>query len=152
MGIHDALRHNRKLLLSPTASGKSLMIYSITQCQGFWGNEFPEEKIPYNPRNYVCYKSELPILIDGKPHDDAWSKVEWTESFTDIEGSLKPEPFYDTKAKMLWDENYFYFYAYMEDPHVWASITARDAVVYKDNDFEIFLSSISAIHDFSNSS
>ena len=27
MGIHDALRHNRKLLLSPTASGKSLMIY-----------------------------------------------------------------------------------------------------------------------------
>ena len=27
----------------------------------------------------------------------------------------------------------------MEDPHVWATITARDAVVYKDNDFEIFL-------------
>ena len=31
MGIHDALRHNRKLLLSPTASGKSLMIYAITR-------------------------------------------------------------------------------------------------------------------------
>ena len=31
MGIHDALKHNRKLLLSPTASGKSLMIYSITR-------------------------------------------------------------------------------------------------------------------------
>ena len=25
----------------------------------------------------------------------------------DIEGSLKPEPFYNTKAKMLWDDNYF---------------------------------------------
>jgi len=28
-GVYDALRNNRKLLVSPTASGKSLMIYSI---------------------------------------------------------------------------------------------------------------------------
>ena len=27
--IHDALRYNRKLLISPTASGKSLMIYAL---------------------------------------------------------------------------------------------------------------------------
>lgn len=30
-GIHGALYHNRKLLISPTASGKSLMIYAITR-------------------------------------------------------------------------------------------------------------------------
>ena len=30
-GVCDALRHNRKLLISPTASGKSLMIYSIVR-------------------------------------------------------------------------------------------------------------------------
>ena len=30
-GVYDALRHNRKLLISPTASGKSLMIYSIVR-------------------------------------------------------------------------------------------------------------------------
>ena len=30
-GVYDALRHNRRLLLSPTASGKSLMIYSIVR-------------------------------------------------------------------------------------------------------------------------
>jgi len=30
-GIYDALKYNRKLLISPTASGKSLMIYSITR-------------------------------------------------------------------------------------------------------------------------
>ena len=28
-GVYDALRHNRRLVISPTASGKSLMIYSI---------------------------------------------------------------------------------------------------------------------------
>ena len=30
-GVYDALRHNRKLLISPTASGKSLMRYSIVR-------------------------------------------------------------------------------------------------------------------------
>jgi len=30
-GVYDALRHNRRLLISPTASGKSLMIYSIAR-------------------------------------------------------------------------------------------------------------------------
>ena len=30
-GVYDALRHNRKLLISPTASGKSMMIYSLVR-------------------------------------------------------------------------------------------------------------------------
>ena len=30
-GVYDALRHRRRLLLSPTASGKSLMIYSLVR-------------------------------------------------------------------------------------------------------------------------
>ena len=30
-GVYDALRYNRRLLISPTASGKSLMIYSIVR-------------------------------------------------------------------------------------------------------------------------
>ena len=30
-GVYDALRYNRKLLISPTASGKSLMIYAIVR-------------------------------------------------------------------------------------------------------------------------
>ena len=30
-GVYDALKHNRKLLISPTASGKSLMIYTLVR-------------------------------------------------------------------------------------------------------------------------
>ena len=30
-GVYDALKHNRRLIISPTASGKSLMIYSIVR-------------------------------------------------------------------------------------------------------------------------
>lgn len=128
----------------------SLIILSACQIQGqgFWGNEFPEPKIEYAPKTYVCHKADKLILVDGKLNDDAWSNVQWTDSFVDIEGSLKPDPFYDTKAKMTWDDNYFYFGAYLEDPHVWASITARDAVVYKDNDFEIFLDPDGDTHNY----
>ena len=36
----------------------------------------------------------------------------------------------------------------MEDPHVWATITARDAVIFKDNDFEIFLDPDGDTHNY----
>ncbi len=125
-----------------------IIIYSIAQGQGFWGNEFPEQRIEYSPRTYVCHKQEKPIILDGKLDDEGWERVKWSKSFVDIEGNLKPDPFYDTKVKMTWDENYFYFGAFMEDPHVWASITERDAVVYKDNDFEIFLDPDGDTHNY----
>lgn len=113
---------------------KFLLFFSFILGQGF-----PIPKIDYSPRSYVCYKTPAPILLDGKMNDPFWEKVDWSETFVDIEGDLKPLPFYDTKVKMLWDENYFYFGAKMEDPHVWATLTERDAVIFKDNDFEIFL-------------
>ena len=113
---------------------KFLLFFSFILGQGF-----PIPKIDYSPRSYVCYKTPAPILLDGKMNDPFWEKVDWSESFVDIEGDLKPLPFYDTKVKMLWDENYFYFGAKMEDPHIWATLTERDAVIFKDNDFEIFL-------------
>ena len=116
--------------------------------QGFWGNEFPELKIEYAPRTYVCYKTSTPMLVDGKLNDPGWVNAKWSESFVDIEGNLKPEPFYDTKVKMLWDDNYFYFGAEMEEPHVWATLTARDAVIFKDNDFEIFLDPDGDTHNY----
>ena len=103
------------------------------------GQELSTPIIEYAPRSYVCYKVSEPIVVDGKINDVSWQKANWSESFVDIEGNLKPNPFFDTKVKMLWDENYFYFVAQMEEPHVWATLKDRDAIIYKDNDFEIFL-------------
>ena len=57
----------------------------------------------------------------------------------DIEGDLKPLPEHRTRVKMLWDETYFYFYSKMDEPHIWAKLTERDAVMFYDDDFEIFL-------------
>ena len=121
---------------------------SSIYCQGFWGNEFPEGKIEYKPRSYVCYKTVQPVILDGKITERAWADVPWTDSFVDIEGPLKPKPYNDTKVKMLWDLDYFYFAVYMKEPHVWATLKDRDAVIYKDNDFEIFLDPDGDTHNY----
>ena len=135
--MRSIIKHLFPLIVTPYMFG-----------QGFWGNEFPELKIEYAPRTYVCYKTSTPMLVDGKLNDPGWVNAKWSESFVDIEGNLKPDPFYDTKVKMLWDDNYFYFGAEMEEPHVWATLTARDAVIFKDNDFEIFLDPDGDTHNY----
>ena len=48
------------------------------------------------------------------------SGVGWTEDFVDIEGTRRPKPRLRTRAKMLWDAEYFYIAAELEEPHVWA--------------------------------
>ncbi|MCK5761229.1 MAG: carbohydrate-binding family 9-like protein, partial [Candidatus Delongbacteria bacterium] len=87
----------------------------------------------------MCLHTSEKLNIDGKGLETAWENAQWTDLFVDIEGDLKPKPEFETKVKMLWDNEYIYFYAEMEDPHLWAILTERDAVIYKDNDFEIFI-------------
>ena len=40
---------------------------------------------------------------------------------------------------MGWDDQYFYVGAEMEEPHVWGTIRERNAVMFHDNDFEVFI-------------
>jgi len=40
---------------------------------------------------------------------------------------------------MLWDDQAVYVAAELEEPHVWATLTQHDSVIFQDNDFEVFL-------------
>ncbi len=71
--------------------------------------------------------------------DAAWRKAPWTDWFVDIEGAGKPTPRLHTHAKMLWDAQFLYVAAELEEPHVWATLTEHDSVIFHDNDFEVFL-------------
>lgn len=91
------------------------------------------------PRVYDCQKTAHPIKIDGILNDQAWESTPWTEDFIDIEGDKKPKPRFRTRVKMTWDDRYFYVAAELEEPHVWATLTQRDSVIFHDNDFEVFI-------------
>jgi len=109
-------------------------------CQTVENKQVGQVKMPpFQPEQYVCYRTAQPLNIDGKLSEVAWQNAPWTQLFVDIEGDLKPKPAYATKAKMLWDDDYLYVGAYMEEPHVWAKLTERDAVIFHDNDFEVFI-------------
>ena len=100
------------------------------------------------PRGYVCYRAHTPLEIDGKLDKPQWKAVPWTDDFVDIEGDKKPRPRFRTRAKMLWDDTYLYIGADLEDPHVWATLTEHDSVIYHDNDFEVFIDPDGDNHDY----
>jgi hypothetical protein len=91
------------------------------------------------PLSYDCYRTKTPIRIDGKLDDAAWKKAKWTSDFVDIEGAAKPTPRFRTRAKMLWDDQYLYVAAELEEPNVAGALTKHDSVIFKDNDFEVFI-------------
>lgn len=88
---------------------------------------------------YVCPRTVVPPRLTGRLDDDVWGHAPWTDEFQDIEGDLKPHPRFRTRVRMLWDDDFFYVGAEMEEPHVWGTLTEHDCIIYEDNDFEVFL-------------
>uniref|UniRef100_A0A7S0FKB5 Carbohydrate-binding domain-containing protein n=1 Tax=Pyrodinium bahamense TaxID=73915 RepID=A0A7S0FKB5_9DINO len=91
------------------------------------------------PRQYICYKTAglTPESLDGDLTKDVWREVAWTEDFVDISTATTPR--FRTRAKMRWDDAYLYVGAEMEEPQVWGTLTQDDTVIFKDNDFEVFV-------------
>src|SRR2546427_7436857 len=97
------------------------------------------EALPFAPRQYVAYRASSRLNVDGKLDEPGWAAAPWSDTFIDIEGDSRPRPRFRTRAKMLWDDEYFYVAAEMEEPDVWGTLTERDSVIFHDNDFEIFI-------------
>jgi hypothetical protein len=97
------------------------------------------EAMPFAPRQTVCYRTPARLVVDGKLDEDAWRATTPSEPFVDIEGSQRPRPRYQSAVKMLWDDEFFYVGAEIEEPDIWATIRARDSVIFQDNDFEVFI-------------
>ena len=97
------------------------------------------EALPFAPRRYVAYRAPSALTLDGKLDEPAWTAAAWSELFVDIEGDSRPRPRFRTRMKMLWDDEFFYVAADMEEPDLWGTLTARDSVIFHDNDFEVFV-------------
>lgn len=101
--------------------------------------DWQERMQSLTPRTYLCRRAATPIVIDGKLDDAAWAEAPWTEDFVDIQSAAKEKPRLRTRAKLLWDDNFLYVAAELEEPHVWATLTNHDSVIFRDPDFEVFI-------------
>lgn len=118
-----------------------LFILATVMCSPLRGQELI-------PKSYVCYKALEPIRIDGELTEPSWTKAQWTDLFTDIEGGSKPQPRFHTRVKMLWDSAYLYIGAELQEPDVWATLLQRDTVIFRDNDFEVFVDPDGDTHQY----
>ena len=125
----------------------TIAVLGASAVETSWGNDWDKME-PIKPRGYVCYRATEPIEIDGKLDEQSWQSVPWTNDFVDIQGDAKPRPQFRTRAKMLWDDEYFYVGAELEEPHVWATLIQHDSVIFYDNDFEIFIDPNGDNHEY----
>ena len=127
------------------------LAFCLSNSSGFSGesptNDWDRLKVP-SPKGYVCYRAMERLQIDGDLAELAWENAPWTDEFADIEGALKPKPRFRTRAKMLWDDEYFYIGAELEEPHVQATLTQHDSVIFRDNDFEVFIDPNGDNHEY----
>jgi hypothetical protein len=100
------------------------------------------------PKNYVVQHTDQPLKLDGSLVESDWQKATWTTDFVDIEGSLKPLPSLRTQVKMLWNDSTLFIAAKMQEPQVWATQSHHDDIIFKDNDFEIFIDPDNNTHQY----
>ena len=124
-----------------------LLVVVPVQLHAGFSDDWAKMK-PIVPNSYVCYRASGPVFIDGRLEEAAWKGVPWTSDFVDIEGDAKPKPRLRTRAKMLWDDSYFFIAAELEEPHVWGTLAHHDAVIFQDNDFEVFIDPDSDNHEY----
>jgi hypothetical protein len=140
---YDSMRSNIHLKISITL----LLLFAVF-CAKAQSPFKGLENLFTTPRDYIIHYTKTPPVIDGDINDSTWNKAAWTDQFLDIEGDKKPRPTFHTQVKMLWGDSCIYIAAKLEEPNVWAYETRHDAVVYHDNDFEVFINPNNTIHQY----
>lgn len=110
---------------------------------------FDEFKVLFTiPKYYIADYTDSAPVIDGDISEAVWQSAEWSDYFVDIEGYNHPKPYHQTRMKMMWNDTFLFIAAKLEDTHVWATLKKQDAIIYYDNDFEVFIDPDNNTHQY----
>ena len=88
---------------------------------------------------FECRWTDSPITIDGKADEEAWKDAEVIDHFyLPWLGKDARKSRTATKARLLWDREFLYFTAEMEDHDLFADITEHDGKLWDNDVFELF--------------
>jgi len=86
-----------------------------------------------------CVYTSTPIKIDGLADDAGWKSARVIENFSVPWLRERSRPAQTkTRARLLWDNDYLYFHAEMEDTDLYADITEHDGPTWTNDVFELF--------------
>ena len=100
------------------------------------------EEIPH----YFAYRSAGSIQVDGHLDEPDWQMAPRSSRFRDLVSGA--ETLYDTRAALIWDDQFLYVGYWIEEPNVRAILTERDAPIYQDNDVELFIAGKDSYYEF----
>jgi hypothetical protein len=84
--------------------------------------------------------------VDGSLTESAWLRAPKSPRFVDM---VTGEPgYFDTRAAALWDDECFYVAFWLEEPFVEAALTERDALIFNENDIEVFIDGGDCYYEF----
>lgn len=90
------------------------------------------------PAEYECRWTETPVTIDGKLDEAAWKGAQVIDHFY-LPWLKEPRKARTaTKARLLWDREYLYFSAEMEDSDLYADVKEHDGQTWDNDVFELF--------------
>ena len=91
------------------------------------------------PTEFECRWTDRPITITGKGTDSAWKHAQLIDRFYLPWLGAKARPARTaTRAKLLWDREYLYFFADMDDTDLYADVTEHDGPTWENDVFELF--------------
>lgn len=94
---------------------------------------------------YRCYRTHSPMRLDGRLDQPVWRSAPKSPRFVDV--ATGNPALYDTRAAALWDDENLYIGFWVEEPYVQAELTERDAIIFAENDVEIFVDGIDAYYE-----
>ncbi|HUG91339.1 MAG TPA: PQQ-dependent sugar dehydrogenase, partial [Planctomycetaceae bacterium] len=91
------------------------------------------------PTRFECRWTELPVTIDGRADEPAWRAAQVIDRFSLpwLKDQARPART-ATKARLLWDREYVYFAAEMDDADLFADVTEHDGRTWDNDVFELF--------------
>jgi hypothetical protein len=95
---------------------------------------------------YIAYQTRSPLQIDGHLDEPAWELAPKSPRFVDVVSGAPA--LYESRAAVVWDAAALYVGFWIEEPFVKAAQTERDALVFLDNDVEIFIDGGDAYYEF----
>ncbi len=102
---------------------------------------WPEERIDH----YTAYRVPAPLAIDGRLDKPSWTAAPRSPRFVDL---ISGEPtIHDTRSAVLWDDDYLYIGFWIEEPFIEAALTERDALIWTENDVEVFVAGQDAYYE-----